>query len=278
MAFERLGGRTLDYEPCRYGGSKLLFRGPGRRLDRPYAAFLGGTETYGRFIARPFPELVEAQTGLTCVNLGWPNAGVDVFLKDTSILRIARCARVTVVQLPCAQNLTNKYYRVHPRRNDRFLGPSPLLRSVFDEVDFTQFHFTGHLVRHLRQVSPKRFTPVRAALQQAWIARMRRLVGRIGEPVILWWFSLRAAGAAPDADFAGGMPALVNRLMLDGVGQPGVELVEVPISSEARAEGCTRMVFDQTEAAAARNLPGAMAHEEAATALAPVLAAQIGSA
>ena len=39
------------------GPRKLLFRGPKRDLDQPFVAFLGGTNTYGKFIERPFPDL-----------------------------------------------------------------------------------------------------------------------------------------------------------------------------------------------------------------------------
>ena len=64
MAYEKLGHSPLDYMPCRYGASKLLFRGPRRVLEAPYVACLGGTETYGKFIEAPFPALIEAQTGV----------------------------------------------------------------------------------------------------------------------------------------------------------------------------------------------------------------------
>ncbi len=54
MTYMKLGQAALDYYPCRYGASKLLFRGPRRRLQGDYVAFLGGTETYGKFIETPF--------------------------------------------------------------------------------------------------------------------------------------------------------------------------------------------------------------------------------
>ena len=70
MAYAYPGDGALDYFPCRYGMSKLLFRGPHRELDGPFCAVLGGTETYGKFVADPYPALVEQMTGLRMVNLG----------------------------------------------------------------------------------------------------------------------------------------------------------------------------------------------------------------
>jgi predicted Zn-dependent protease len=66
------------------------------------------------------------------------NAGLDAFLHAPQVLALAGAARVTVVQAMGAQALSNRYYRVHPRRNDRFLGPSPALSALFREVDFTE--------------------------------------------------------------------------------------------------------------------------------------------
>ncbi len=105
MAYEKIGTLSLDYMPCRYDGSKLLFRGPKRKLTGDYVAFIGSTETYGKFIEVPFPDLIEQQTDITCVNFGWPNAGVDVFLNERAILDACAGARTVVLQLPCAQNV-----------------------------------------------------------------------------------------------------------------------------------------------------------------------------
>jgi hypothetical protein len=42
MTYDALGVGALDYLPCRYGTSKLLFRGPRRPLKDPYLVFMGG--------------------------------------------------------------------------------------------------------------------------------------------------------------------------------------------------------------------------------------------
>src|SRR6056297_2682323 len=144
MAYQRMGRRPPDYLPVRYAGSRLVFRGPRRSLAGAYVACLGGTETCGSFVDRPWPALLEQDLGTPCVNLGLPNAGPDVLAGDPGLLRMARRARAVVVQLPCAMNLSNPFYRVHPRRNDRFVAAETPLRDLFPEVDFTEFHFTRH--------------------------------------------------------------------------------------------------------------------------------------
>ncbi len=271
MAFEKLGAQPLDYMPCRYGTSKLLFRGPKRRLAGRYAAFLGGTETYGKFIETPFPALVEAQSGLPCVNLGWPNAGLDVLVNDTEMLRAASRAAVTVLQVPGAQNLSNRYFSVHPRRNDRFVQASPLLRGMFGDVDFTQFHFTGHMLRHLLQASPQRFEVLRDELQTAWVARMSLLLRRIEGPVILLWLSAHMPEPRADEPEIGDDPAFVTQDMLEKVRPHAHAIVEATITPSARAAGTAGMVHSEFDANMAAELPGPAAHEEVAAHLLPLL-------
>nr|WP_272009840.1 DUF6473 family protein [Roseovarius sp. ZX-A-9] len=271
MAYEKLGGMPLDYRPCRYGKSKLLFRGPRRDLSGQYVAFLGGTETYGKFISRPYPALVEARTGLKCVNLGWPNAGIDVFLHDPDVLSLAARAQVVVLQVLPAQNMSNRFYSVHPRRNDRFVEASPLLRSAYREVDFTEFHFTRHILHRLRSVSEERFALVRAELQIAWIARMKLLLNQFGIPVVLLWLSSHRPGESADQPHVSDDPAFVTAAMLEALRPYVVQLVDATASPGTQEDGTRGMVFSQFDAAAAAELLGPAAHTEAAERLAPVI-------
>ncbi|HEY9040249.1 MAG TPA: DUF6473 family protein [Roseovarius sp.] len=271
MAYEKQGAQPLDYAPCRYGRSKLLFRGPKRSMDGRYAAFLGGTETYGKFIERPFPALVEKRTAMACVNLGWPNAGLDVLACDEEIARAASGAAVTVLQVPGAQSLSNRYYSVHPRRNDRFVQPTVLLRAMFQDVDFTEFHFIRHLLRHLSHVSPERFALLRDELQAAWVARMNLLLRKIDAPVLLLWVSAHRPPEQADDPEIPADPAFVTRAMLEAVRGHVAQIVDATFSPEAQSAGCAGMVHSEFEANIAAELPGPAAHEEVAQHLIPLV-------
>src|SRR5690606_24909646 len=189
MAFVQPGDGALDYFPCHYGASRLAFRGPRRGLAGEYVAMLGGSETYGRFVAAPFPALVEEGLGLPVANLGCQNAGPDVYLSDRAALEVAGDAHVAVVQVTGAQNLSNRYYTVHPRRNDRFIHATPLLRSLYREVDFTGIHFTGHLITVLAGKGPDRFAPIAAELKALWLQRMKVLLQHLPRRRVLLWMA-----------------------------------------------------------------------------------------
>jgi hypothetical protein len=274
MTYDALGAGALNYAPCRYGNSRILFRGPRRRLDEPYVAFVGGTETYGKFIEAPFPALVESQIGVTCANFGIANAGVDVFLNDAALIDAANGAQATVLQVVGANNLSNRFYTVHPRRNDRFISASPVLASIYPEVDFSEFHFTRHMLNILYQVSPERFSVVRSEVQSAWSARMNLLLSRIYGPVCLLWFSDREPGKEHDqtanpADC--GDPLFVTGKMLDNLRTRVSCLVNAKPSSEALAAGTQGMVFDEMEALAAKRMMGPKCHMEVAHRLGHIL-------
>ncbi len=257
MAFERLSDGGLDYAPCRYGKSKLLFRGPRAALGGDYVAFLGSTETYGKFIETPYPELTGQALGITSLNLGCINAGIDTFHDDPTVQDLCRGARACVVQVMGAHKLSNRLYTVHPRRNDRFLSASKLLMTLFPEADFTDIHFTRHLLSMLQKADAARFETVRDELTAAWVSRMTALVARVRVPVVLLW----AAGHGPDeaSDLPDGAePLFVTRAMLDEVASRSAGLVEVVISAAGDpAEG---MVCSDVELMAARELPGPGAH------------------
>ncbi|WP_415184889.1 DUF6473 family protein [Phaeovulum sp.] len=269
MAFETQGSGALDYFPCRYGKSKLLFRGPRRRLSQPYCAAIGGTETYGKFVVDPWPKLLEARLGMPVINFGYLNAGIDVFINEPEVATASAAAKVTVIQLMGAQNMSNRYYAVHPRRNDRFLRASNLMQTVFREVDFTEFNFTRHMLSALRQRAPERFQLLAQEMRNAWIARMELLLrGMEGKVVLLWLGEYRATAAR---DGLGADPVMVSPEMVAAVSPLAAELVRVEPSFAARLAGTKGMYHGELDAPAASEMPGPLVHQEVSEALAPVL-------
>ncbi len=271
MAYVFPGEGSLDYYPCQYGSSRILFRGPKRDIDRAYVAVLGGTETYGKFVPLPFPDLVEQELGLPVANLGCMNAGPDVFLNEAAVTQIAAQASVTVVQILGAQNLSNRYYAVHPRRNDRFLGATPLLRAIFPRVDFTEFNFTRHMLMSLQNASADKFEVVAEELRAAWVTRMKLLLSRLGRRVILLWGSDQAPPSpARRVDLARN-PLLIDSEMIHAIRAPVAGYVEAVFSAAALSQGVEGMAFAPMEAPAAAGLPGPSAHREVADLLMPAI-------
>lgn len=271
MAYAFPGDGALDYFPCRYGNSRILFRGPRCDINRAFLAVLGGSETYGKFVPDPFPALIERDLGLPVANLGCMNAGPDVFLNEDALTMIAAQACVTVVQVLGAQNLSNRYYAVHPRRNDRFLGATPLLRAIFPRVDFTEFTFTRHMLRALQHNSVDRFDVVAEELRAAWVVRMQQLLARLTGPTILLWMADCAPPPPTRRVNLTQNPLLIDAEMVSAIRPFATGFVQVVSSPKARLEGVQGMAFGPLDAPAAAAVPGPLAHREVANALLPII-------
>lgn len=274
MKHESIDSGGLSYAPCRYGMSRIFFRGPRRRLDKPYLAFIGGTETFGKFLEKPLPSLVEKEIKQTCVNFGCVNGGVDAFVNDPTIMSACNDAEVTVVQVMGANYLSNRFYSVHPRRNDRFLRASTVMQAIYNDVDFADFTFTRHMLTTLYEKSPERFDIVLQELREAWVARMKNMLGQIGPRSVLLWFSkevldntswhLRESGLGAD-------PLFINADMIDALRPLVKDVVVVNPSEIAQQQGTKGMYFSQMQAKAAAEMLGVTAHVEASAHLTPVL-------
>jgi Domain of unknown function (DUF6473) len=271
MAYAFQGAGALDYFPCRYGGSRLMFRGPRRDIAGDFVAVLGGTETYGPFVPTPYPALLEEWLGMPVVNLGCQNAGTEVFALDKELVAVANRARVLIIQILGAQNLSNRYYSVHPRRNDRFIGATPALRSLYRNMDFTEFAFTRHLVSSLQRAGRDRFELVAKELREVWTERMRMLLSQINVPVVLVWIGENPPPAAGGRANLGASPMLVDADMIAAVTSDAAGYAQVEISPASRAEGLRGMAFAPLEAPMAQAALGPRAHREIACGLVPLL-------
>ena len=255
----------LRLTSCSYGLSKLQFRGPMRPTQDPYIAMLGGSETFAKFVAKPYPDLIETAIGEVCLNLGIQAAGPDAFLRDTAIHSMCHDAAAVVIQVVGAANLTNAFYKVHPRRNDRFIAPTARLTALYPEVDFADIAFTGHLVERLRSVDPVRFDQVRLQLQETWVTRMTAMVTQIKAPVVLLWFASRSPDDTHNATCD---PVFVTRAMLERVRGDVSDVIEV-VEATGNTDGMCHAPLDTL---VARDMMGVNAHEAAAKALrAPLL-------
>jgi Domain of unknown function (DUF6473) len=236
--------------------------------DRGYLAFLGGSATVGKSVTAPFPSLVATATGLQAVNLGVLNGGPDAYLSDRSALHLISRAEMAVVQLTGAEALSNPYYSVHARRNDRFLAATPALRMLYPDVDFTEIHFTRHLLQVLARTDPERFALVVDGLQATWVTRMQSLLVHLPLRRRLLWL---ADGPPPvQADDFATAPLFVNCSMLDCLCPLAGEVIVANPSPDALCRDAASS--PDTEAT---GLPGPAAHREIADLLAPVVMAQL---
>ncbi|MEL6609811.1 MAG: DUF6473 family protein [Pseudomonadota bacterium] len=273
MSCELTGLVGPDLATCAYGMSRLSFRGPKAREDAPYMAFLGANETFAPFVERCFAQQIAESQGVGCVNLGQRAGGIECYLRDVSLLNIARQARAVVIEVPSALNLSNAIYKVHPRRNDRFVGLSDRVRPALSTVDLTEVHFTGHLARTLAASAGHLWSQIVRHVQATWVASMQKLLDHLGETEVhLLWLGRSLPPIASD-HIRPQMPDLVTRGMMDAVAPMVQSVVEFSATDAARAEGVGGMVFAPQSLPAAELMWGAAVHREIASAVQDALGA-----
>jgi hypothetical protein len=173
-----------------------------------------------------------------------------------------------------AANMSNRFYAVHPRRNDRFLRASGLLRALYPDIDFAEFNFTRHLLASLAERSDKAYDMVRQELRQAWLARMRVLLTRIPGPKVLLWLSDHAPRDDGDEPRPFGRdPLFVDADMLAQLRDHVADIVVVSVDPAAMAEGRQGLVYPELDEPVAQEMLGTQAHVRAAEALTPIIAA-----
>lgn len=266
--YDRISAGALDYASYRLEGSRLLLRGPRPQTGGAWCAFLGGSETYGRFVPAPYPALAERSLGLPCANFGCLGGGIEACLKDEALLETCRRASVKVIAATGAHALSNRYFKVHPRRNDRFIRASASLKELYRDVDFSEFHFTRHMLTGLHARSAERFARVVAEMQAAWAARMRTLIGLVGGRVILLWLGEEDAGG--DTEMAppfGPEPLFVTARMMDELRPMVDEVIICRSPALPETERSQGMVMSETEVPLARSVLPVVLHRRAADAL-----------
>jgi len=218
MAEHQVDDQLFDYRLYRFGRSRQVFRGPQPDLRGKYAAFIGGSNTFGRFSDQPYPQLVGAELGMTAFNLGTEGAGPGFFLGDPEVLRAASDAEICVVQVMCAAAMSNRMFTVRPRRNNRLHATSEMIQGIFPEVDFSRFAFVQAMLKYLHALDDNRFKLVVNEMKNAWIGRMQTLLTAIETPTILFWFSQRDPDdARMQPGTASRYPHFVDRAMIDAV-------------------------------------------------------------
>jgi len=268
MEHDRFKRGALEYYFYSFGKSKTRFRGPRQKIGGDYNVFLGASETFGKFIPKTYPQILEGVLGRTCINFAAHNAGVEMYLRDPSVLLACADARVTVVAVTGAHNISNRFYSVHPRHNDRFVRASDMLKMLYRDVEFTDIHYTRHLLANLRKSDEMKYGLVLTELRAAWTARMKTLLEMIDGKTILLWMSEHVP-AQEDEDICGADPLFVDQSMLDQLSPLVTKVVECVVPRPENA--LVGMVFDEADRAMAENLPGTALHQAAAIALEPVL-------
>lgn len=228
MTYQKPDRAFIDYQVYKWGQLEQIYRGPKPDLTKPYIACLGAAQTFGRYAPTPFPTLLQDRLGTTVANFGTGGAGPGFFLRDSTALEAASNSEVCVIQVMSARSISNRLFRVKPKRNAQIKAVSKALEDLFPHVDFETFTYAHNMLNQISEADPDKFTEVEAELKKAWVARTRMLLQSITTRKILFWFSERAPDDTTqhrDGKMMLKYPQFITQGMIDAVRKDVDEVV-----------------------------------------------------
>jgi hypothetical protein len=225
--------RIVNYNLTSLEGTKLKVRG-AIDASKPYGVAIGAAQTFGRYVAEPFPELVASQNNIQMLNLGFAGAGPSFFLRRPELLRWINGAEFVVVQAMSARNLSNFVFETC--ENQDVVRKRGTKGTMFVEYAYRAF---------LLESEPSLAIAVRAANRAQWLREMVELFKRISVPRrCLLWFSRRKPNYKEGLDNLGrywaDMPHFVTRPLLDEL----IKTVSVECIEVVSMEGLPQLLTD----------------------------------
>lgn len=294
---------VVDYQLYQLPGTKLQFRGPQQQMpDGEFFSCLGAAQTFGCFVERPYPALLEKQLGIPALNLGYGGAGPLFFNRHPELVEIVNRGRLAVVQIMSGRSEDNSRFESRgleflTRRSDgKQMSADAAWRSVLEfryawkRLPLGQ-GLARTVCRKLGSVDAKRLL---AETRTNWLASYEKLLDAIKVPTVLIWFSKRT----PDFDdscenlhnFMGVYPQLVTRRMVEAVAEQADHFVDCttqrgsPQRLISRFDGSPveidlgqdRKDFAGQTWKENRYYPSPEMHEDAASSLEGIVATELG--
>ncbi len=199
------------------------------------------------------------------MNFGCLFSGVDALCHDNGLRDMLNGADLCVVQAPGLLGQSNHFYRVHPRRNDRFLAPTEDLIRLFPEIDFTEVHFVRHLMTSLNKLRDSRLEVVLDELRRNWLRQVVGFLQDLETPVIFLRLQVirKALGEQP-SDIA---DVEITDQMIKSVGQFCNDIVDVNTQVCGQSDEIEDMLFGTLQQPMAEHMIGPAAHRSIAGAL-----------
>ncbi|MCA0042382.1 DUF6473 family protein [Celeribacter litoreus] len=191
-------------------------------------ALIGFERLVGQHIQAAIEETFPKKSA---VRVTFGEMGIEALLHDPATLERCRKANLTVLQIPAASTISNRFYTVVRADPYRIIRPSSLLQTIYNGVDFSGVRTTDELLSLLHAKGPDKFDVVRNELRDAWIARMRSVATELRGKLVLVALPNHSLDDAAACDALGNEPLFVTRAMLAGLKSLVKDVLEMEIVS-----------------------------------------------
>ena len=227
LGYQNRDAAVVDYQLWQAWPDGDWLRGPAppSLATGNYFAAVGAAQTFGCFVAKPWPALLARQLGLPALNLGIAGAGPAWFRREPVRALLAN-ARFVVFQVMSGRSADNSCFRGGGRERVRFadgreLGADAAWREVLAR---NLAGVTNPLARGLRNRFAAWFgrRDARALVRETradWHRQFAALLCETAAPKLLLWWSRRRphyrARYHSLAAMFGEFPQLVDRSMVE---------------------------------------------------------------
>lgn len=202
ICYVKTDTKLIEYPTYYY--KKMEFRGEEPNLNKEFIACLGSAHTFGRYIERPFPDLLQDNLNMQVLNLGRPAGQPYLCCTENNLLDLVNKSKLCIIQVFSARFSNNSEVRYIGHNHFEYNGT---------EIP-TMEYWKGKLSKYNNNAEKM----IQESIE-TYIKDMKELFDKIKVPKILFWFSKRKPGSLFDPKqkhksksnkFYGSFPQLVD--------------------------------------------------------------------
>jgi len=202
---------------------KIGLRGPapdaGVLASGEFCTAVGAAQTLGVYVVEPFTQLLQANTGLPCLNLGLGGGNPAFFAKQPALIELINRGKFCILQVMTAR----------AQKNSRM---EPVGIDYVRDLSTGRISLSAPVWMKLLKEEPESLPGIIEENRADWRNAYRELIDRINVPVLLFHFSIK-----PDDEplnlhaetleaLYGTFPQFVDRASIDAVAAMCDGLVE----------------------------------------------------
>ena len=214
LGYQKSDAEIVDYQIWHMRTPKrtLAMRGPSPASLKPkdFCASIGAADTFGRFVAQPYPQLLGEALGISSLNLGFSGVGPSFYnqANNKTLIKLINNAKFVTISCFSGRSQENSRFKTTWQSQERYL----LEDGQTIPADYAY-------QRLLEECDRPTVMALVEETRARYLDEFIQLLEKITVPKVLLWFSKRSPDYKTTYDtvlnLMGGFPHLVNRNMLE---------------------------------------------------------------
>ena len=214
QAYQDMDQEIINYNLWNLWTSQSGFslRGPkpGRLEPGTYCTSLGAAYTFGRFVQRPYVELLGIALQLPSLNLGFAGVGPSFYNdpQNQALIDLVNNSKFVTIAIFSGRSQANSRFKTAQYSQEQY---------ILENGDSVPADFAYQQL--LETATEQEIAALVAETRAAYLHEFSQLLARIRVPKVLLWFSKREPHyeSTPESVFTllSGFPHMVNQPMID---------------------------------------------------------------